>query len=339
MHNILIVTNSPGGGGAERAMNLLANVLHNHGFPIVVVQVNKEGKDSVELKPGVHNLGRDHKSGALSLLIVIFRFRRCVQYYKPKVLVLNCDLPELLALFLHSDIPLIVVEHENHAWSTRILLGRFVRFLHNRRNTKFIAVSDHLKVWPKMLVPSSVNENLVLTDENFKVEGAGPIKRLLFVGRLASKQKRPEVVLEISAATGIPTVFIGQGPALPRLQSAATNRSIQADFIGFLEDPWSLIEAGDLLIVPSKFEGDGLVVVEAIARRIPILLSDIPDFRRFNLNERNYCIDLEEFIHRATENKDDVSGLVVSEILTKFILEMRAPAAVLAKWKKVFESL
>jgi glycosyltransferase involved in cell wall biosynthesis len=338
MSNILIVTNSPGGGGAERAMHLLANVLHDHGFPIVVVQVNKEGKDSVELRSGVHNLGRDHKSGALSLLMAISRFRRCVRFYKPKVLVLNCDLPELLALFLPSEIPLIVVEHANPAWSTRILLGRLVRFLHIRRNTTFVAVSDHLKIWPNMLTPSSVNENLVLTDDNFKVESSGSIKRLLFVGRLASIQKRPEVVLEISAAMGIPAVFIGHGPALPSLQSLANKLSIKADFIGFMGDPWSAIQAGDLLIVPSKFEGDGLVVVEALARRIPILLSDIPDFRRFNLNERNYCIDLEEFIRRATEYRDDVAGLVASEILAEFILGMRAPTAVLAKWKKVFES-
>lgn len=338
MNNILIVTNSPGGGGAERAMHLLANILHDHGFPIVVVQVNKEGKDSVELRSGVHNLGRDHKSGALSLLIAISRFRRCVQCYKPRVLVLNCDLPELLALFLPSDIPLIVVEHANPAWSTRKLLGRLVRFLHNRRNTTFIAVSDHLKIWPKMLAPSSVNENLVLTDNDFKVKSSGPIKRLLFVGRLASIQKRPEVVLEISAAMSMPVVFVGHGPALPSLQSVANNLSIQAVFIGFMEDPWSVMETGDLLIVPSKFEGDGLVVVEAIARRIPILLSDIPDFRRFNLNERNYCVDLEGFISRVTENKDNVAGLIVSETLTGSILESRAPTAVLMKWKKVFES-
>ena len=339
MQNILIVTNSSGGGGAERSMHLLANELHNHGVPVVVLQVNKEGADRVKVNSEVYNLGRNHKSGVIELVKIIIKFRGFIHQFNPKVVILNCDLPEMLSLFLPSNIPLIVVEHANPAWSTRIRVGRLVRFLHVRRKTRFVAVSDHLRIWPKMSNPSFVTENMVLVDESFKLKNKGNIKRLLFVGRLASIQKRPEIVLEMSAKTGIPVTFIGQGPELPKLQSDAQDRSLEAEFLGFLEDPWSQVRDGDLLIIPSKFEGDGLVVVEALARGIPILISDIPDFRRFNLNEVNYCLDLDDFVSRVTESKNDISIFLVEEVLTKCILDLRSPEEVLRKWEKVFESI
>jgi hypothetical protein len=40
--------------------------------------------------------------------------------------------------------------------------------------------------------------------------------------------------------------------------------------------------------VPSEYEGDGMVVAEAIIRNHPVLLADNADLRRFNLPDSNY---------------------------------------------------
>jgi glycosyltransferase involved in cell wall biosynthesis len=42
------------------------------------------------------------------------------------------------------------------------------------------------------------------------------------------------------------------------------------------------------LVVASEYEGDGIVIVEAILAGLPILLLDNRDLRRFGLSEVNY---------------------------------------------------
>ena len=121
------------------------------------------------------------------------------------------------------------------------------------------------------------------------------IKRLIFIGRLAP-QKRPDWLLRISEGTGFPVEVMGEGELRDYIQKASTDRNLDFRFQGQRKDPWSEVENGDLLIIPSEYEGDGLVVVEGMQRNLPMLLADIPDFRRFGLPDLNYCSSVEDFI-------------------------------------------
>ena len=49
-----------------------------------------------------------------------------------------------------------------------------------------------------------------------------------------------------------------------------------------------------LIIMPSEYEGDGLVAVEAIINGFPILLADNRDLRRFNLPSKHYFATLDD---------------------------------------------
>lgn len=81
-----------------------------------------------------------------------------------------------------------------------------------------------------------------------------------------------------------------------QLRNTVTSKSLQATFSGQVLNPWLAVQEGDLLVVPSKYEGDGLVVVEALHQKIPILIADIPEFRRFALPNSNYCKDVDHFV-------------------------------------------
>ena len=126
-------------------------------------------------------------------------------------------------------------------------------------------------------------------------------------------------------------------------KEAALNRSSQANeaYAIFSNSQrtleyylWEMgeIKEGDLLIVPSGYEGDGLVVVEGLQQKVPMLLSDIPDFRRFGFPDSNYCVDPADFVNRISEYKNRINELKVPASLRGEILNSRTPKVVGDSW-------
>ena len=108
--------------------------------------------------------------------------------------------------------------------------------------------------------------------------------------------------------------------------------SLAVELLGYQKDPWAHLGENDVLVVPSLFEGDGMVVVEAISRDVPILLSDIPDFRRFGFPDSNYCAEPQDFVQRISEYRSNLNRLRVPIQTRREILKSRTPKAVGDSW-------
>ncbi|CAB4820926.1 unannotated protein [freshwater metagenome] len=338
----MIVTNSLTGGGAERSMNLVSNELTKRGWPVALVPINFSEPDLVDLACEVFPLNRQWRGGIFNTLSAIKKFNQVVHSWKPDLLVLNCDLPELFGALLLSNRRMVAVEHINRPWITRLTFGRMVRgFLRIRRVT-WVAVSSHLTIWPEGISPNAILLNSLTpisvtmptknqTDKNPK------LTRIVFIGRL-TPQKRPEWILEIVSKSGLNAEIFGDGLLKNALQSQAAEHKQNIIFSGFVRDPWSHLGLGDLLIVPSEWEGDGLVVIEALKVNIPILVADIPDFRRFGLPDKNYCKNIDDFVGRINQYRDDLYSLVVAEEITDSILASRSLEVVGDAWEKFLNS-
>ncbi len=337
---VAIVTNSLTGGGAERAMNLAANLLHEAGSEVLLVAINQGPKDLVRVLPKTILLERDPKSGVFQLMNIILSFRKCLALEKPDLLFLNCDLPELLGCFAQVRTRIFVIEHANPSWSSRQVLGRIVRGFLRLRGVTFGAVSNHLTIWPNAKTPNFVLPNLVtLANLPQTSTGKSPgIQRIVFIGRLALVQKRPDWIIEIAKRTSMSALIIGDGAARNLLQDTVNTLELNVTFTDFQENPWDLITPGDILIVPSSFEGDGLVIIEGIMRSIPILVSNIRDFRRFGFLEINYCDGIDDFVEKLQLFKECPEALIVSPKITQQVLANRSPAKVLKSWTKVINS-
>jgi glycosyltransferase involved in cell wall biosynthesis len=157
------------------------------------------------------------------------------------------------------------------------------------------------------------------------------LKRLVFVGRL-SVEKGIQNFLEIAKETQVASIVIGDGPLRSNLIKEYQDLRDVA-FMGQTKNPWKEVTQNDLLIVPSLHEGDGLVVVEALSEGVPILLSDIPEFRRFGLPERNYCRDKNEFIAKIGSNRDNLADLIVPNEIVAPILSMRSIHSIADSWE------
>jgi hypothetical protein len=103
-------------------------------------------------------------------------------------------------------------------------------------------------------------------------------------------------------------------------------------------EPWKLFEEGDLLIVPSKFEGDGLVVAEAILGRFPLLLSDIEEFRKFQLSNFSYCDSTETFKKTIAEFSESIGGLVPPPNSVDLLKSERGLSAISNSWVRLIRS-
>lgn len=343
MKRVMIVTNSLTGGGAERSMNLVSNELTKRGWPIALVPINSSEPDLIAITCKVFSINRQWQGSIFNSLAAIIKFNQIVRFWKPDVIVLNCDLPELFGSLLLSNRKIIAVEHVNRPWIGRLRFGRIVRRILRVRGVTWVAVSAHLTIWPGGSSPTAIMLNSlspVSVTLPTKVQQSKNLEldRVIFIGRLTA-QKRPEWILEICSQNGLKAEIIGEGLLLNVLQTQAIERDISVIFSGFAKDPWSQVKSGDLLIVPSEWEGDGLVVIEGLKANIPMLVADIPDFRRFGLPERNYCQTVDDFVTRINDYRNDLYELVVPEDVQNLILASRSLEAVGDSWERFLNSI
>lgn len=319
-------------------MNILSNELLKAGHNITVLAINSGPPDEVQLLCEAICLERRWKSGALGTLLSLFRFQRIVRKIHPDIVIVNCSLPELFSTFLNSRIRLVVVEHAPLPWGNRKILGRSVRWILNRRKATWVKVANNLNIWSLAEVESHFVPNPILLGHSSKQSFPISIKlkRLIYIGRL-SEEKQPAVFLDLVDHFRIESLMIGDGGLRGVLEVSALERDLPVNFLGHKQQPWSNIESGDLLIVPSAWEGDGVIVLEAISRDVPILISDIPSFRNLGLEESHYCLDFLRFRESIEAFQNSLELLIVAPERAKKCLEPRDPARIAAQWEVILK--
>ena len=337
-NRVMFVTNSLSGGGAERATNILVNALTELGVQVSLVAVNSGTRDLIEPKCQTFELKREWQGGFISVLVAYLKLQSVIWKWKPNYLILNCDIPEFLGSLSVGKQKLIAVEHATFPWINRIRLGRVTRKILAIRNTKWVAVSEHLKIWPTQDIPDISICNAIVTAKTNKTKATGQINRLNYVGRL-SEEKQPLWALEIAQRVNLPIRIFGEGLLRKQLHDFGLENNIETQLAGFVSNPWDFFEDGDLLIVPSSFEGDGLVFVEAANNHIPLIANDIPDLRRFNLEDKNYAANVDDFSDLVLANLNSIENFLPREKTVYKILKDREPQVVGQRWSAFFNSL
>ena len=338
MARVAIVTNSLSGGGAERAMNILANELHRLNHEITVIAINSSPPDSISLDCRIIEIERQWRGSLADTLKSLKIFREKIKSIKPEIVILNCDLPEFYGAITLLRAKIIAVEHVNYPWRNRELLGKFIRLILRVKKTKWVTVSNHLRIWPKNDSPNRVIYNPISAIHESEFRSSAPIKKVIFMGRLTF-QKNPHLFVEIAHYTNLPALVLGEGEDRIHLLELAKRLRVDIEAPGFIKFPWQEISDGDLLIIPSRYEGDGLVVIEALQRNIPLLVSNIPEFKRFGLPALNYASALEEFVEVISTNRDSTAAFQVDSEKSESILSQRKITSIGQDWEKLIGDL
>jgi glycosyltransferase involved in cell wall biosynthesis len=113
--------------------------------------------------------------------------------------------------------------------------------------------------------------------------GGRPV--VLGIGRLAP-QKRFDVLLRAAATTQwrarrpVPLVVIaGAGPLAGDLDRLGAELGVDARFLGERDDVPALLAAADVFVLPSQWEGQPLILQEALRAGRPIVASDVGGVR------------------------------------------------------------
>jgi glycosyltransferase involved in cell wall biosynthesis len=85
-------------------------------------------------------------------------------------------------------------------------------------------------------------------------------------------------------------IIYGRGKQKDALASLASELGVSDDFDlpGFTANPYSEIHAADLLVLTSRWEGLGIVLVEALALGTPAIATDCPSGPREVLDNQRY---------------------------------------------------
>ena len=286
MKKLAIVINSIDGGGAEGAMVNLYKSFIEQKIETSLIAVNCSS--NCKHDSNYICLGMKKDKNVKDILLACIELKKLIIDYE-KVIV-NCELPELIiSLIPTGKSQLYVVEHTTKPWLKRKSLGVIVRLILKIRDVKWVKVNkDKNNIWPfsdkftyiPNIVEISRTSNIVLNEE---------LINLVYIGRL-TKGKNPEVICRVARDLNLRLDIYGDGPLKKGLTEAFSNSS-KIIFHGFIPKIWDFISQNSLVIVPSDYEGDGLVVVESLIRQNPILLSDNKDLRRFNLPDTFYFTD------------------------------------------------
>lgn len=133
-----------------------------------------------------------------------------------------------------------------------------------------------------VLIPNGIVCSNIATKASY---GGRPF-RIVQISRLDHAQKGQDILLRALARVieekgpGAVTIdFIGTGASREYLLEVARESGVSeaCHFIGqkTREEIYQDLKTYDLLVQPSRFEGFGLTVVEAMAARVPVLVSDV----------------------------------------------------------------
>lgn len=195
---------------------------------------------------------------------------------------------------IHTDLQRYINQIEwrltFESWKVIVNSTHMFHELHNQ----FALPMDKMRV-----IPNGINPDLF--DFEFDAKSArGQYaadwqKIVLFVGRMVL-EKGVQVLLNavpsiLSQMPGTRFLMVGTGYYLDDLKSQAEHLNISRDvkFLGYVSDPdlLRLYRIADLCVIPSLYEPFGIVALEGMAARVPVVTSDAGGLTDFVENMAN----------------------------------------------------
>lgn len=299
MVRVLFVMSDLNGGGAERVVLTVARHLDRRRFEPSLFLLKKEGVYWDEVAPdmrvrfGMGKSGRlryralsvlkklvteaaknDVLVGTLELLPSYFAYLSGALSRKPVIAWVHTDLKRHLPIYGAASI---------HRRVIRVLYPRFRRIVfpsHSARDS-FLGLApsaagkDHVIYNPldSKMVVSKGSENLPEWAEKIF---AKPV--VAAVGRLIVAHKGFDLLIRAHAellSRGVDhnLLILGEGPDRQLLERLAEDLGVSKSVClpGFQQNPYQFIKRACALVVPSRFEAFGMVVLEAMALGVPVI--------------------------------------------------------------------
>jgi len=287
--SVIQVVDSLNAGGAERLVLELAKRLPSEGFDVQVLALLRGGPMEPEFREaGIKStvLGYSWPYG-LDTLWKAFRFLRDERPEIVHTHLFAADVWGRLAAKFAGVPAIISTEHnlnQDFGW-----IRRTCKKLSNRLASREIAISQSVKTGmieregasqgKIILVPNGIDLERVVERpaRHFR-----DVPRILTLSRL-NKQKDLATLLKALALVKTSWILqiAGTGEEENELKALARRLNLESrvEFLGYRDNAPTLLSQADIFCLPSRWEGQGLAVLEAAAAGVPMVLSDLPVLR------------------------------------------------------------
>jgi len=299
--HVLALSERPGKlvwAGAERHLRLLLPALARAGVDVeAIVLATAPGPVVAEglaewrrAGVGVTLLARRARASRLrSVPAVLWQHCRlwgALRRRRRRIVHLHLDLLAMPCAAAAAGCPHVVVTLHNEvllpraAWAA-VLLRVWLGWL-GRRVTRFVAISERVRAHFVALVAGTAGK-VDVVEYGYELAAARPPTRAAlgwpadaflvgFVGRLVF-EKNPLVLVDAMAAhRDMHLVMVGDGPLRPDVERLIAARGLaNVHLAGAIESAGRLVPLFDVLCLPSRWEGLGLVLVEAMLQGVPVV--------------------------------------------------------------------
>ena len=151
-------------------------------------------------------------------------------------------------------------------------------------------------------------------DPDFSVPSHAPVfpGRLLFIGRLV-EQKGVWDVIDLGrrlkrAGSSLHIDLVGEGPLREHLDAVVEREDLQnVHILGLIDEQekWRLLTTSVLFLAPSREEGWGIAVGEALLAGVPVIARDLPAYGHFPSHVVRVVQDGSDFVDAALALTED----------------------------------
>ncbi|MFO8033140.1 MAG: glycosyltransferase [Desulfohalobiaceae bacterium] len=309
---IAIFAATSGHSGVDRVMSNLVPGLAEHGYLVDLLRISGHGPYLQENHSNIRiqELGSKHVSTSLLPLA------KYLKLHKPDVLLTDKDRVNrtavLARMLVKSKSRLVLrlgttvsVNLQNRGFWQRSLQTASIRLLYPLADNIIVPshglVQDLVSVGkldPDQIkvVPSPIITDKMLEQSREEVEHPWlKVKKLpvlLGVGELSARKDYQTLIKALALLRPMlecRLIILGEGRQRQTLEDIAKELKVDdiLDLPGFVTNPYAYMAKADLFVHSSKWEGLGIVLVEALGLGTPVVSTDCPSGPREILQEDN----------------------------------------------------
>jgi glycosyltransferase involved in cell wall biosynthesis len=253
------------------------------------IVVNERGFLSLTIRPEL--LGK--ACASLVRRARLRTFARRLKQAPPDLICISSGSPAddfaLINLCVRSGVPYVLITQANaeNLWPNDISVSRMIDVFQGARRTYFVSQSN-LRLLETQLGVELSNAEVVRNPFNVRWEAnppypdSGEVIRLACVGRLDPAAKGQDLLLQVLASEPwrsrpVEVSFYGTGPMEAGLRRLTERLRLteRVRFCGHENDIERVWATHQALVLPSRFEGLPLAIVEAMLCGRPVIVTDV----------------------------------------------------------------
>lgn len=277
---ILHILNTGSYSGAENVVITLIEAFRQYGEDVEFVYVSLEGSIRDVLEEKGINYEPIKK-------LSISEIKRVIKKHHPDIIHAHDFTASIICATATGRVPIISHIHNNPPWIKSYCINSFVYGLSCLKYKKIVGVSA--SVFDEYIFSKCIRSKTEVIGNPIDIQKIRAMAKkaenneqydVVFLGRL-KEQKDPssfvEIVNQVRKNTEIKAVMIGEGDMRTDTERKISEYGLEKniELKGFMSNPYGILANSKMLCMPSKWEGYGLVAVEALALGKPVIAAPV----------------------------------------------------------------